>query len=149
MATKFAYAALTEEGTTIKGIAKSPTSAALSETLKTKGLSLIQATEKRGVLDIELTTKKVPRRDLVHFSRQMAVFLRAGIPILDAIEVITEETTNKVFRRTLEDMAEKLRSGETFSTAVAAHPEAFPQVYLGICRSAELTGNLDTVLDQL
>lgn len=149
MSTKFAYAAIDSHGVTVRGVARSNTPGSLAEMLQGKGLSLVEAKETRSFLDVELTTKKVPRRDLVHFSRQLAVFLRAGIPILDAIEVITEETGNKVFRRCLVDVSERLRGGETFAACVAAHPEAFPEIYLGICRSAELTGNIDTVLDQL
>ena len=71
----------------------------------------------------------------------------AGIPILDALGVICEEMTNKQFRRVLEEIQEGLRGGDTFAGAVAKHPEAFPPFYLGILRSAELTGNLDTVLN--
>ena len=47
------------------------------------------------------------------------------------------------------EMADSLRSGETFAGAASQHPEAFPRYYLGILGSAELTGNLDIVLDQL
>ena len=56
---------------------------------------------------------------------------------------------NRVFKLALEDMIERLRGGSTVSAAAALHPEAFPTYYLGILRSAEVTGNLDVVLDQL
>jgi len=85
----------------------------------------------------------------MHFSRQMAVFMRAGIPVLESMEVMTDEVGDKVFRRVLAEMSESLRAGETFAGAADEHPEAFPPYYLGILRSAELTGNLDVVLDQL
>ena len=50
-------------------------------------------------MQFQFTKKQVPRKDLMHFSRQLAVFLRAGIPVLDALEVIREETANKAVRR--------------------------------------------------
>src|SRR5207249_3417159 len=53
------------------------------------------------------------------------------------------------FKKTLTELAEALRSGSTFADAAEAHPYAFPTYYLGILRSAELTGNLDVVLEQL
>lgn len=98
---------------------------------------------------VELTARKVPRKDLMHFSRQMAVFLRAGIPLVDALQTVEEEAGNKTFKKILGDMIEALRGGATFAGAAAEHGQAFPEYYIGILRSAELTGNLDIVLDQL
>jgi type IV pilus assembly protein PilC len=85
----------------------------------------------------------------MHFSRQMAVFIKAGIPILEALEVISEEMGNKKLKHVVSDIEQRLRSGQTFADSAAAHPEAFPDFYIGILRSAELTGNLDTVLERL
>jgi len=105
--------------------------------------------KKKSILQLELTAKKVPRKDLMHFSRQLAVFIKAGIPILDALEAIQEEMGNKFFREIVDEIIESLRSGSTFADAAAVHDKAFPPYYLGILRSAELTGQLDTVLVQL
>jgi type IV pilus assembly protein PilC len=85
----------------------------------------------------------------MHFSRQLSAFLKASVPILDAIDTIREEMTNKLFKAVLDDIAENIKAGASFSGAAKAHPEAFPPVYLGMLESAELTGNLDKVLDQL
>lgn len=106
-------------------------------------------TKRKSILQFELTAKKVPRKDLMHFSRQLAVFIKAGIPILDALEAIHEEMGNKFFREVVEDIMDRLRGGSTFADAAAVHQAAFPAYYLGILRSAELTGKLDTVLVQL
>jgi type IV pilus assembly protein PilC len=104
---------------------------------------------KKSIWQFELTKKRVPRKELMHFSRQLAVFIKAGIPILDALEVINEEMGNKAFRAVLVDVVENLRAGQTFAQALSGHPEAFPTFYLGILGSAELTGHLDEVLIQL
>ena len=103
----------------------------------------------KRVLSFELTKKRVPRRELVHFSRQLSIFIRAGVPLVEALNSITQEMGNKTFKAVLDDMVESLQAGSTFSDAARAHPEAFPPYYLGIVGSAELTGNLDVVLDQL
>lgn len=105
--------------------------------------------KKKSILQFELTKKKVPRKDLMHFSRQLAVFIRAGIPILDALSTIEEEVSNKAFKQVLQGIIDDLRGGTTFAQAASRHPEAFPPFYLGILQSAELTGRLDTVLEQL
>ena len=55
------------------------------------------AKRRKSILQLEITKKKVPRKDLMHFSRQLSVFIKAGIPILDALETIESETSNKFF----------------------------------------------------
>src|SRR5205823_11975773 len=104
--------------------AESP--ASVSSARRARDLEVMKVKEKRGILQLEITQKKVPRKDIMHFSRQMSAFLRAGIPVLDAIEVIEEETSNKIFKKALGDIVQALRAGETFAGAAAAHPEAFP-----------------------
>ena len=100
-------------------------------------------------MQFEITKKKVPRKDVMNFTRQLAVFIRSGIPIMEALEVIVEETQGKLLKGILLKMIEDLRAGDTFAAAASGHPEAFPAFYVGILESAELTGNLDGVLNQL
>jgi type IV pilus assembly protein PilC len=104
---------------------------------------------KRSIWQLEITRKQVPRADLMNFSRQLAAFIRAGIPILEAIDTFAEEAGNKVFREALSGIGTALRRGETFSAAVGAHGRIFPRFYVDMLKAAELTGRLDSVLDQL
>jgi type IV pilus assembly protein PilC len=146
---RFQFTALTADGTTVSGVERAANPVAVRQLLASRNLQTLRVTAKKSIMQFEITKKRVPRKELMHFSRQMAVFMRAGIPILDALDVIASETSNKLFKAALLDMADGLRAGETFAATAAGHPEAFPEFYLGILKSAELTGNLDTVLDQL
>jgi type IV pilus assembly protein PilC len=146
---KFAYTALAVDGSTVSGVLAASTSAAAYNSLRQRSLQPLELSEKRSVLQFEITPRTVNRTHLMHFSRQLSVFITAGVPILDALEVITEETSDKLFKKALNGLILDLRSGATFSAAAADHPEAFPRFYVGILESAELTGHLDAVLDQL
>ena len=68
---------------------------------------------------------------------------------MEALEVISEETTDKLLKKVLLDMIDQLQAGETFASAAASHPEAFPRYYVAVLESAELTGTLDKVLREL
>jgi type IV pilus assembly protein PilC len=85
----------------------------------------------------------------MHLSRQLAAFLRAGIPILDGLDLLAREASNTTLRRTLYAVAEDLRQGEPLAAAFDRHPKVFPSPYRSMIRSAELSGSLDTVLDRL
>lgn len=87
--------------------------------------------------------------EVMNFTRQAASFLRAGIPILDALRVIGEDCGNKHMAEVLADVQQSLRGGLSFGAALARHHRVFPNYYVAMVRSAELTGRLDDTLDQL
>jgi type IV pilus assembly protein PilC len=147
--TKYHYKALDETGKAVSGTESATSTGGAHIALIEKGYQPLEVTEQRSILKFEITKKKVPRKDVMNFSRQLAVFMKAGIPIMEALEVIVEETQGKLLKNILAEMVDSLRAGDTFAAAAAAHPEAFPNYYVGILESAELTGNLDTVLNQL
>jgi type IV pilus assembly protein PilC len=146
---KFSYKALDETGKKVSGTEMATSTGAAHVALLARGLQPTAVESKSSLLKFEITKKKVPRQDVMNFTRQLAVFMKAGVPIMEALEVIVEETQNKMLKLILSEMVDSLRAGDTFAAAAAAHPEAFPTFYVGILESAELTGNLDAVLNQL
>ncbi|MBW4079191.1 MAG: type II secretion system F family protein, partial [Acidobacteria bacterium] len=146
---KFQYEAFDPSGERVKGVESAVSSGAVHLALLEKGFQPIEVTEKTNILKFEITKKRVPRKDVMNFTRQLAVFIRSGIPIMEALEVIVEETPNKLLNKIVKQMVDDLRAGDTFAMAATGHPEAFPTFYVGILESAELTGNLDGVLNQL
>jgi type IV pilus assembly protein PilC len=145
---KFKYVATTPEGVTVTGTIESPTTIGARDAIAEKALSIVSLREKSGA-NIQLTKKKVPREAIMHFSRQLAAFIRAGIPILEAIDVLGQEVDNVTFKRVLLEMADALRRGDQISAAVAEHGKVFPRFYVDMLKAAELTGKLDSVLDQV
>ncbi len=146
---RFAYQALDATGKKVAGVQAGASAGAVHLALVERGLQPIEVVEKRSILQFEITKKRVPRKEVMNFSRQLSVFVAAGVPIMDALEVIEEETTGAMMKNVILSLIASLRGGDTFAAAAAAHPEAFPNYYVGILESAELTGNLDVVLNQL
>ncbi len=146
---RYSFKAIDQYGKSVSGVLAAPTVGAAHLMVVARGLQPVSVEEKTSVLQYEVTKKKVPREEVMHFSRQLGVFVKAGIPIIDSLEIIEGETTNKLFKKVLADMVESLAAGDTFALAAEAHPEAFPPYYVGMLSSAELSGNLDIVLSQL
>lgn len=145
----FKYTALTADGQQVKSTIESVSLSAAENDLIRQNFKIKTIKEKKGFADIEVTAERVPRQEIMHFSRQIAAFVRTGIPIVDAVRVVEEGTDSKRFKAILSEVRESLEGGVPFSEALAPHGAVFPPYYLGILRSAELTGQLDTVLDQL
>jgi type IV pilus assembly protein PilC len=146
---EFKYLAVAPDGTKLKATTEAISAEALRNELLARELDVQRITEKKSFNKIEITKKKVKRQEIMHFSRQISAFVRAGIPIVDAIETVREGSDNERFKSVLGDIAEQIQNGMPFSEAVARHREIFPNYYIGILRSAEITGQLDVVLDQL
>lgn len=146
---KFAYTAIDTAGAEVGGATKADTIGAARQMLMDQNLFPVRIEEKRGMLDFELTKEKVKKKELMHFTRQLAVFVKAGIPITDALTVIGDETSDTALRRAITKLVDDLRNGGLFSAAAALHPQVFPKYYIGILQSAELTGRLDDSLDSL
>ena len=145
----YRYNALDESGKKVSGTEKAASVSAAHLMLIQRGLQPIDVKEHRSILKFEITKKTVKRKEIMHFSRQLSVFIEAGIPIMEALEVIAEETTDKLLKKVLLDMVAELQAGDTFAAAAGTHPEAFPRYYVAVLESAELTGTLDTVLLEL
>lgn len=146
---KFRYTATDAQGDTTSGVLQARNPAAVRNQLATQNLKVDNIKESKGFLSLEIGKQRVRRHDVMHLSRQLSAFVRAGVPILDGLEVIAEESSNTTLRQALYDIADDLRAGAPMSDAFSKHPSVFPRFYVDMLRSAELTGRLDTVLDQL
>ena len=146
---KYRFSAAAVDGTVVNGVEEASGITLVRDILLERNLQPISISEKKTILDFEITKKTVKKRELMHLCRQMAVFVRSGVSVLEALTVISEETTDKLMKASVDGMRVSLESGSRFSEAAAQHPALFPGYSVEVLRSAELTGNLDIVLDQL
>jgi len=145
----YRYVAVGPDGSEIKEQLEASSEDALRNQLLMRNLEVKHVRQKKGFTELELSPQRVPRQEIMHFSRQMAAFVRTGIPITEALEVVEDGSNNKRFRQILATMREQINAGVTFSEAIAEHARILPPYYIGILRSAELTGQLDVSLEQL
>ena len=101
-------------------------------------------------LDYEPNTKlKVPQNDLLVFFRQMAVMLKSGVPLAQALELLAENMTNKELGANILDISKKLGSGEELSTSLSNYPRIFSPIMIGLIEAGEAGGILSPVLERL
>jgi type IV pilus assembly protein PilC len=146
---KFAYTAVRPDGRAVAGVHKADSREAAELALYELDLRGVRLAEKRSPLQVELTSPRIKREEVMHLSRQLGAFISAGLTIVDAVHTLGAEASNSAIRRMMAGVEEGLRRGDTLSDLFDQHPRVFPEFYRGILRSAELTGQLDTVLAQL
>lgn len=147
--TTFRYTARTIDGQEIEGRQRRRSIGDVQRWMQGRDLVplSIAATEPRW--HIEITPARTRRKVLVHFTRQLGVFIRSGIPLVDALRVQYEECEDRALRRALADMIGDIVRGETLSRAAERHPQVFPHYFIGLLRAAERTGRLDDALQSL
>jgi len=146
---QYRYVALAPDGSEVKETVEAPNEDVLRNELLLRNLEVKTVKQKKKFNELELAPQRVPKTEIMHFSRQMAAFVRSGIPITEALEVVEEGSDNKRFQQMVGRMREQISAGMPFSEALEEHSSVFPAYYTGILRSSELTGQLDNALDQL
>lgn len=89
------------------------------------------------------------RKDILNFTNQLAVMVRAGISLQDALESIADQCDKKKFRSILMDLKERIEGGHSFSQALNEHSDVFSNLYINMVAAAEISGSLSTMLQQL
>lgn len=89
------------------------------------------------------------RKDILHFTSQLAVMIRAGISLQDALEGIGDQCDNEKFKAVLQDLRARIEEGNSFSQALAEHPQVFTNLYVNMVAAAEASGSLSDMLQKL
>ncbi len=92
---------------------------------------------------------RVRGSEIILFTRQLATFVQVGVPLLEAVAVLQEQTPSRALRSALQDMMLDLGQGRPLSAALSHHPRIFDRLYVDMIRAAEVSGELDQVLNQI
>jgi MSHA biogenesis protein MshG len=150
----FAYKARDAAGLAVRGEVEAGSEGAAADLLRRRSyipLSIQRQQEQSssGVKGIVLWQSKVSLTDLIMFSRQMYSLMKAGIPIIRAIEGLAQSTASKRLQLLLPQLVEQLESGRNLSQALALHPDVFSRLMVSIVHVGENTGRLDEAFLQL
>src|SRR5207253_1946305 len=92
--------------------------------------------------------KKVKQKTLLIFTRQLATLIDAGLPLLRGLTVLAKQEKDLVLKGTINNLADAVQGGSTFSESLAQHPIIFNKLYINIVKAGELGGVLDVVLNR-
>ncbi|UCC94432.1 MAG: type II secretion system F family protein [Candidatus Omnitrophota bacterium] len=135
-----------------EGTLEAPNKEMAIKLIEEKGYFPVKIEEilERGAVPISTVVPiKVKYQEVTVFSRQLATLIKAGVPILKALEVISQQSHGSSFSRILKDMYDGLKEGAKLSSVLARYPKAFSSFYVAMIQAGEDSGNLKEVLFRL
>jgi type IV pilus assembly protein PilC len=132
-----------------EGVYVAENEARLRHELEEKGLYVLSLQRKGAIggISVQLPQRRaINAREFLVFNQELATLLKAGMPLVQSLDLLKRRVLTPTFRSVLDDVHEKVRSGTALSDAFAAQGELFPRVYTASLLAGERSGNLDAVL---
>jgi len=153
----FSYKAINEEGKTVEGQLEAESQSLAEKVLAARGLipTKISATVKQSQkaastsYGVELLFQKVKSSELILFTKQFRSMLTAGVPILRLLQVLVDQTENKLLKKVVSTMAQDIRQGNTLTESMDKHPRVFTPLYRSMVNAGEQSGTMAETLDRL
>ena len=152
----FAYKGRKTGGQLVEGVLEGAAAGAVADSLLGQGITPISIKETAAAKPAEdvlakfdLFKPKVGHVDLLLFSRQLHTLLKAGVPIIRALNGLQDAATNPAMKDVIQDVRENLEGGRELSAAFAKHPDVFSPFYVSMVRVGEATGLLDEIFLRL
>ncbi len=147
---RFAWEGTTRQGEKRRGVMEADSRAIVEERLKGDGVTVSKEAREGGLGDINITIGTgVTPKDLQIFTRQLATMIDAGLPLVQCLDILANQTENKAFKKILLSVKNSVEQGATFSDALKKHPKVFDELYVNLVAAGEIGGILDTILNRL
>jgi type IV pilus assembly protein PilC len=139
---------VTAAGEIVEGTYAAENEARLRHDFETQGLHVLSLRKRTALTGGSFLPKrrKISHHEFLVFNQEFATLLKAGMPLVQSIDLLRHQVTNAVFRGVLDDVHEKVRGGVALSEAFADHGDLFPRVYTASLMAGERSGNLDAIL---
>ena len=136
-------------GQVIEGVYSADSESRLRHELEEKGLFVLSLRPKGAIggFSFQLPqSQRIAEQQFLVFNQELATLLKAGMPLVQSLDLLKRRVESPVFRAVLDDVHDKVRSGSALSDAFGAHSHRFPRVYTASLLAGERSGNLDAVL---
>jgi type IV pilus assembly protein PilC len=146
----YSYTAKNNAGGTINGNVEARNQAAAVELVKNQGFTVISIREKAGgMFDALMDFRGVPHGEVVTFTRQLSTMISAGLPISRGLEVLSNQSSNKKFKKIITEILKSVEGGASLSASFSMHPKVFSNTYVSLVKAGESSGKLDIILKKL
>lgn len=150
----FEYQAIARSGKKVKGLIDADSPVAARRKLRDQELFPTKLKESRAdggstVRDLSADMRRVSTRDLSMMTRQLSVLLRAGMPLVESLTALLDQTSRQRLRKAIFDVRDRVKEGLSLGDGLAAHPRIFSPLYVNMVRAGETSGALEQILTRL
>jgi len=128
----------------VRGEVRAPSEAVVANNLRRQGIRVTKI--KRQTLR---GGRSITQKDITFFTRQLATMLKAGVPMLQAFDIVARGHSNARFARLMMQIKNKIETGSSLSQAFREHPAHFDDLYCNLVHAGETSGTIDAILDRL
>ncbi len=153
---RFSYQVRDTQGELGSGVVAASTMEEASKILRGEGKFVIKLNEvgeegqdNDSTMSIAQHARRVRRSEVIFFAHQMSIMIDTGVPIVEGLESMTEQTGSRHFRVVLKDVMQHVQSGNEFSAALERHPKVFPPIMISLIRAGEFSGTMGTMLTRV
>ena len=146
---KYKYVIQNAKGKKINGYLDAYTKKEVASYLQNEGYNVLKVDEQSSILSMELGNRKLSYAELAFLLTQLSTYLKAGIPLIDSIKILEKQSVKPEKKRIYSNIIYELSKGESFSNALIAQGTVFPPLLINMVRTAELTGDLPEILDDM
>jgi len=147
----YIYAGRTRKGRVTKGQLDAADERIARIQLKRRNIDVTKLKQKPKDLfgSVSFLQPRVTAKDIVVFTRQFSTMIDAGLPLVQGLNMLTEQSQNKTFKRILSQVTRDVEGGSTLADALGKHPKVFDSLYVNLVAAGEVGGILDTILQRL
>jgi type IV pilus assembly protein PilC len=145
----FEYTARNAQNQLLKGTVEAKDKDDAAKQIRNKKLILVSVNAPPKQIKFSFGGGGVPTRDVVIFTRQFSTMINAGLPLVQSLTVLAEQTENKILAETTKSVVYDVESGATLADAFGKHPKVFSELYVNMVAAGEAGGILDTILGRL
>jgi len=148
----YSFKALDADGIVIRGILEADNASSVHENLAARGLFVLHVKQSsllfKKIID-KFITWRITRKDIIEFSSNLSLMVRAGVPILSALDDIIDTIDNKQLKSTVRDIKKNIEMGSRLSDSLDLHKKIFPDILVRLVRVGEETGRLEESLSEV
>jgi type IV pilus assembly protein PilC len=147
----FVWVAQTKKGRKLKGEIDAANEAIALSQLKKRNFTVkkLKAKPKDILGNISFLKPKVTRKDLMVFTRQFSTMIDAGLPLVQGLTILAEQSENPTFKAVLKEITKDVEGGSTLAEAMKKHTKIFDALFVNLVAAGEMGGMLDTILRRL
>jgi type IV pilus assembly protein PilC len=145
---EFTWEARARSGEVRKGVMEADNEDAVNNRLRQQQLNPVKVKKKSALLNMKFGSG-VSVKDLVTFTRLFATMIDAGLPLIQCLDILSNQQTNKNFGAVLKDIKGHVEQGSTFSEALRRHPKVFDELFTNLVHAGEVGGILDSIMNRL